>query len=70
MAFAKGLLRLGYPSALNWILLAYAAVVVAIGWTYAASRIHTDYERTLEGERNRLRSVTTALQSGTSGDAQ
>jgi PAS domain S-box-containing protein len=61
---SKGLLRLGYPSALNWILLAYAAVVVAISWTYAASRIHTDYERTLEGERNRLRDVTTALQSG------
>jgi hypothetical protein len=31
-----------------------AAVVVAISWTYAASRIHADHERTLEGERNRL----------------
>ncbi len=62
---SAGLLRFGYPSALNWVLLAYAALVVAVGWTYAASRIHADYERTLEAERGRLRDVTTTLQSGT-----
>jgi hypothetical protein len=61
---SRGLLRLGHLSALNWVLLGYAVVVVAIGWTYGALRIHADYERTLEGERNRLRDVTTALQSG------
>jgi len=62
---SRGLLRLGFPRSLNWVLLAYAVVVVAIGWAYAGSRIHADYERTLEAERNRLRGVTAALQTGT-----
>lgn len=54
-----------YPSALNWVLLAYTVVAVAVGWAYAVSRIHADYEQTLEGERNRLRGVVAALQAGT-----
>lgn len=54
-----------YPSALNWVLLAYAVLAVAVGWAYAVSRIHADYEQTLEAERNRLRGVTAALQAGT-----
>jgi PAS domain S-box-containing protein len=62
---STGLLRFGYPSALNWVLLAYAVLVVAFGWTYAVSRMHADYERTLEAERGRLRDITTTLQSGT-----
>jgi PAS domain S-box-containing protein len=63
---SPGFRRLVYPPALNWILLAYAVVAVAIGWAYAASRSHADYEQTLEGARNRLRSVAAALQAGTS----
>ena len=55
---------MGYPAALNWILLAYAVVTVAAGCAYAASRIHADYEDTLATERNRLRGVTAALQTG------
>ena len=63
---SRGLVRLVYPLSLNWILLAYAVVAVAIGWAYAASRSHADYEQTLEAERNKLRGVTAALQAGTS----
>jgi PAS domain S-box-containing protein len=59
------LLRPVYPPGLNWILLAYAVVAVAIGCAYAASRSHADYEQTLEAERNRLRGVTAALRAGT-----
>ncbi len=62
----RRLVRLVYPPSLNWILLAYAVVAVAIGWAYAASRSHADYEQTLEAERNKLRGVTAALQAGTS----
>ena len=62
---SRGLLRLGTLPALNWILLAYAAVVIGIAWAYAGSLIHGDYEQTLEEERTRLRSVTAALRAGT-----
>lgn len=62
---SQGLMRLGYPPVLNWMLLAYAVVAVAIGWAFAASRSHADFERTLEGERSRLRGVAAALQAGT-----
>ncbi len=62
---SHGLSRLGSSPSLNWILLAYAAVVVAIGWAYAGSRIRGDYEHTLQDERVRLLSVTGALQAGT-----
>jgi PAS domain S-box-containing protein len=61
----KGLQRMGYPPALNWILLAYAVVTVAIAWAYVASRIHADYQQALAGERNRLRGVTATLQAAT-----
>ena len=60
-----GLLRLGTLPALNWILLAYAAVVIGIGWAYTGSRIHSDYEETMDEERTRLRGVTAALEAGT-----
>ena len=52
---SRGLLRLGTLPALNWILLAYAAVVIGIAWAYAGSLIHGDYEQTLEEERTRRR---------------
>jgi PAS domain S-box-containing protein len=56
-------LRVIFPPALNWVLLAYAALAVTIGWAYVTSRIRADYQQTLEGERNRLRDVTATLQS-------
>jgi two-component system NarL family sensor kinase len=62
----RGLLRLGYPSAINWALLTYAVFAVALGWAFVVSRIHADYEQTLMAERNRLRAVATALQDGMS----
>lgn len=60
----KGLLRMGYPAALNWVLLAYAVVTVAAACAYAVSRIHADYADTLAAERNRLRGVAAVLQTG------
>jgi hypothetical protein len=60
-----GLLRLGTLPALNWTLLAYAAVVIGIGWAYTSSRIRSDYEETMDQERTRLRGVTAALEAGT-----
>jgi len=60
---SSGALRLIFPPALNWALLAYAVVAIAIGWAYVASRIHNDYVQTLEAERNRLRGVDATLQS-------
>jgi PAS domain S-box-containing protein len=61
----RGPFRLAYAPGLNWVVLAYAALVVAIGWAYALSHIHADYQQTLEAEHNRLRSVAAAEQSGT-----
>ena len=60
---SSGPLRLLFPPALNWALLAYAMFAIAIGWAYAASRIHTDYVQTLEAERNTLRGVGATLRS-------
>ncbi len=57
--------RLGYLTGLNWALLAYAALSIAIAWAYVVSRVHADYEQTLTAERNRLRGVSAALQAGT-----
>jgi PAS domain S-box-containing protein len=62
---SQGLLRPGYPSTLTWVVLAYAVAAVAIGWAYSASRIRSDYMQTMESERNRLREVSTAVQSAT-----
>ncbi|HEY2686596.1 MAG TPA: PAS domain S-box protein [Steroidobacteraceae bacterium] len=61
----RDFLRLGYP-AINWALLTYAVLAVALGWAYVVSRIHADYEQTLMAERNRLQAVATALQDGMS----
>jgi PAS domain S-box-containing protein len=60
-----GSLRPGFPSTVNWVLLAYAVLVVAIGGAYAALWIRADYERTLEAERVRLSGVNAALQRAT-----
>jgi PAS domain S-box-containing protein len=62
---SSGLLRLIFPPALNWVLLAYAVLAIAIGWAYVASRIHTDYVQTMEAERNSLRGVCATLRSAT-----
>ncbi len=62
---SQGLLRPSYPSALTWVVLAYAAVAVAIGWAYSASRIRSDYMQTMEAERKSLLEVEATLQTGT-----
>jgi PAS domain S-box-containing protein len=60
-----GPLRLIFPPALNWVLLAYAVVAIAVGWAYVASRIHADYVQTMEAERNRLRGICATMLSAT-----
>ena len=62
---SSGALRLVFPPALNWVLLAYAVLAIAVGWAYVASRIHTDYVQTLDAERNHLRGVGATLRSAT-----
>lgn len=62
---SSGPLRLIFPPALNWVLLAYAVFAIAVGWAYVASRIHADYVQTMEAERNRLRGVCATLRSAT-----
>jgi len=57
-------MRLGVPKALDWVLVAYAACAIAAGSAFAALRIHADYIQTLQQERESLRGVTSALQSG------
>jgi len=57
-------LPLSYLTGLNWALLAYAALCIAIGWAYVVSRVQADYGQTLAAERNRLRGVSAALQAG------
>lgn len=57
--------RLLVPPTLGWILLAYAALVLASGIAYATLKIRTDREQTLQTERNRLRAVAAALETGT-----
>ena len=58
-------LRLILPPALNWVLLVYAVVAIAIGWAYVAARIHADYVQTMEAQRNSLRGVAATLRSAT-----
>jgi PAS domain S-box-containing protein len=60
---SSGPLRLIFPPALNWALLAYAVFAIALGWAYVAARIHTDYVQTLEAERNKLRGIGATLRS-------
>jgi hypothetical protein len=62
---SSGALRLIFPPALNWVLLAYAVGAIAVGWAYVASRIHVDYVQTMEAEHNRLRGVGATLRSAT-----
>jgi PAS domain S-box-containing protein len=62
---SPGPLRLVFPPALNWVLLAYAVFAIAVGWAYVASRIHTDYMRTLDAERSHLRGISATLRSAT-----
>ena len=59
-----GFMRLGVPEALDWMLVAYAVLAVAAGSAFAALRIHADYLQTLQQQRESLRGVTSALQSG------
>lgn len=56
-------LSLILPAALNWVLLAYAVLAIAVGWAYVAARIHADYVQTLETERNHLRGVGATLRT-------
>jgi two-component system NarL family sensor kinase len=58
-------LRFGVLRAVNWILLLYAMLVVAVVWAYAALHISSDKTQTLDTERNRLRGVTAALKADT-----
>jgi PAS domain S-box-containing protein len=62
---SPGPLRLIFPPALNWVLLAYAVFAIAVGWAYVASRIHTDYVQTQDAERNHLRGISATLRSAT-----
>ena len=62
---SSGPLRLLFPAALNWALLAYAVFAIAVGWAYVASRIRTDYGQTMEAQRNSLRGVCATLRSAT-----
>src|SRR6202034_2010358 len=62
---ASPALRLIFPPALNWVLLGYAVVAIAVAWAYVASRIHADYVQTMEAQRNSLRSVCATLRSAT-----
>ena len=51
------------PAAVNWTLIAYA-VILCIGiWTLAIQRIQSDYQSTMEIERDHLRSVSATLQA-------
>ncbi len=52
------------PVTLSWLVVLYAVLALAIGWSYASLRIQTDYRQTLDMERNRLRGVAAALQAG------
>lgn len=52
-------------AAVDWPIVFYAVLALAAGWAYASLRIQSDHHRALDLERNRLRSVTAALQAGT-----
>ncbi len=60
----RSLLSLFVPLTLNWLVVLYAMLALAIGWSYASLRIQTDYRQTLDMERSRLRGVAAALQAG------
>lgn len=60
----SGLAHFLLPPSLSWMLFVYAAVALAAGWTYSALQIRYDREQTLNAERIRLRSVSTAIETG------
>jgi hypothetical protein len=49
------------PPVVVWILVTYAALLLAGMWSYALLRIQSDYRTTLEDERNSLRNVAAVL---------
>lgn len=60
----SGLAHFLLPPSLSWMLFVYAAVALAAGWTYSALQIRYDREQTLNAEGMRLRSVSTAIETG------
>lgn len=60
----RSLLNLLLPFTLNWLVVLYAVLALAIGWSYASLRIQSDYRQTLDMERSRLRGVAAAMQAG------
>ena len=60
-----GPMRFLLPPTLGWVLLTYAALVLAGGIAYSTLRIRTDREQTLQTERNRLRAVAAVLETST-----
>src|SRR6267378_2166266 len=63
LAARSGLMQLLLPAAVNWTLIAYALVLLAGIWSFAAQRIESDYRSTLETEREHLRSVSGTLEA-------
>ena len=49
----------------GWMLLTYAALVLASGIAYSTLKVRMDREQTLQTARNRLRAVAAALETGT-----
>ena len=60
-----GPMRFLLPPTLGWVLLAYAALVLASVISYSTLRVRMDREQTLQTERNRLRAVAAVLETGT-----
>ena|GEM_PF-768246 len=60
-----GPMRFLLPPTLGWVLLVYAALVLASVISYSTLRVRMDRERTLQTERNRLRAVAAVLETGT-----
>ena len=61
----SGAMRFLLPPTLGWVLLAYAALVLASGVAYSTLHIRMDRQQTLQMERNRLRAVAAVLETGT-----
>ncbi len=61
----SGFLRSRVPSALNWILLAYALLAITAGCAYTVTKIRSDYRDTLAAERSTLSGTTAILESDT-----
>jgi PAS domain S-box-containing protein len=63
--FGRGRAGSLLPPTLTWILVSYALLLLASGWTYSLLRIRTDREQTLNAQRNQLSLVAVALETGT-----